>query len=394
MEGNIKKIYWIRALKWFLLAMPVIVPFFESNGLSMKNIMQLQAIFAASVVVLEIPSGYIGDLLGRKNAMTVGLFIYTIGSGVMAASFGFTDFVFGEILMGIGASLISGSDSALLYDSMLSIGQESEYSRREGQSGAMGNYAEAIAGVIGGFIAAYSIRYPWIFQTSMIAIAFIISTTLKEPKRYKKLDRGKNLENLKYVARYIFKERPILAGWIMFASFMASSTLLLAWLSQKYFDIVGVELVYYGILWGALNAIVGTSSWFAHRMVNRFSRLQLTLIIFVLLLIGFIGLAVFQSVWGIAFIGLAFIGRGFGVPIFKDFINELTDSSIRATVLSLRSFIVRILFVLFGPLIGFVIDSYSFSQAIWLAIACYFGLALISFVYLFRHKAFIKNKTA
>ena len=55
-----------------LVIIPVIVPFFESKGLSLAEVYYLQAIFAFVVVVFEVPSGYFADVFGRKNALVVG----------------------------------------------------------------------------------------------------------------------------------------------------------------------------------------------------------------------------------------------------------------------------------------------------------------------------------
>ena len=53
----------------FLVAIPIVVPYWKSHGLSMEEIFWLQAIFSIIVVALEIPSGYISDLLSRKKTL-------------------------------------------------------------------------------------------------------------------------------------------------------------------------------------------------------------------------------------------------------------------------------------------------------------------------------------
>ena len=48
----------------FLVIMPIAVPFFQSKGLSMQDVFSLQALFALVVLVTEVPSGYVADLVG------------------------------------------------------------------------------------------------------------------------------------------------------------------------------------------------------------------------------------------------------------------------------------------------------------------------------------------
>jgi hypothetical protein len=51
----------------FLVIMPVAVPFFQSKGLSMQEVFSLQALFALAVLVTEVPSGYVADLIGSRH---------------------------------------------------------------------------------------------------------------------------------------------------------------------------------------------------------------------------------------------------------------------------------------------------------------------------------------
>ncbi len=79
LQSNITKIYSITFFRMFLIIMPVIIPFYHSLNLSMKQIFELQAIFSVATVLFEIPSGYLSDLLGRKTTLILGNFL--IGTG-------------------------------------------------------------------------------------------------------------------------------------------------------------------------------------------------------------------------------------------------------------------------------------------------------------------------
>ena len=70
---------------------------------------------------------------------------------------------------------------------------------------------------------------------------------------------------------------------------------------------------------------------------------------------------------GLIVLYLFYLVRGYATPVLKDYINRITASNIRATVLSVRNFIIRLLFALTGPLLGWVKDIYSLPQALTLA---------------------------
>jgi MFS family permease len=68
---NIKKYYRFEISSMVLFATPIIVLFWQDNGLSMAQIMILQSIYSILVVVLEIPTGYIADIYGRKKSLII-----------------------------------------------------------------------------------------------------------------------------------------------------------------------------------------------------------------------------------------------------------------------------------------------------------------------------------
>lgn len=64
--------------------------------------------------------------------------------------------------------------------------------------------------------------------------------------------------------------------------------------------------------------------------------------------------------------------------MLKDYINRITASEIRATVLSVRNFIIRLLFALVGPLLGWVKDVYTLPQALLLAGGIFLVLSILA----------------
>ena len=167
---NISLLYLIKVSKWFTLVMPVIVLFYESNGLGLKDVFILKSVYSMAAVILEIPSGYLADVWGRRKCLILGCILYF--GGYLSYSFTdtFTAFLFAEILLGVGQTLVNGADSALLYDTTVEHNKEPLYLRYEGRITMIGNFAEAFAGILGGLLAVYSLRLPFFFQT---AIAFI-----------------------------------------------------------------------------------------------------------------------------------------------------------------------------------------------------------------------------
>ena len=58
MRRNLFALYLIKLSKWFSLVMPIIVLFYEEQGLGLHEVFVLKSVYSVAAVTLEIPSGY------------------------------------------------------------------------------------------------------------------------------------------------------------------------------------------------------------------------------------------------------------------------------------------------------------------------------------------------
>lgn len=357
--------------------MPIVVPFYESNDLSMKDIMILQAVYSVAIVVLEVPSGYLADVIGRRKTLIIGAVFGTLGFTTYSLSHGFYGFLMAEIILGIGQSCISGADSAMLYDSLLDRGEEKKYTRFEGRITSLGNLAEAIAGILGGLLAGISIRAPYVAQSFVAFIAFPAAITLVEPLRKTLLIKGSMLEIVK-IARFALIKDQALRRNILFSAITGTATLTMAWFAQPFFEYTLIDMAWFGILWTTLNLTVAITSYTAHHIEKKLGQRFSILLIALLIPLGFVALSRFHQPIGLIVLYLFYLVRGYATPVLKDYINRATASHIRATVLSVRNFIIRLLFALTGPLLGWVKDIYSLPQALGLAGIIFFAISILT----------------
>jgi MFS family permease len=373
---NISRLYLIKISKWFNIVMPVVVLFYQDNGMGMQEIFTLKAIYSIAIVTMEVPSGWMADVWGRKKTLIAGGILGATGFLVYSFSFGFWAFVFAEIVLGIGHACVSGADSAMLFDSLKASGKTEKYTKLEGQITSSGNFAEAIAGVIGGLLAAISLRTPFYFQFAVAAIAIPAAFTLIEPK----IHSIEHIHSLKKIIQNI-KSTLIsnhnLRISILLSSITGTATLTFAWLVQPYFLAVKLPVEMYGIFWTALNLTAGVSSVFAHRVEMFFGKTWSLYAIIFLITLGYFLSGVAISMWGMTFLFLFYLVRGIASPMLKNYINQYTESDIRATILSVRDFIIRIIFAAVGPLLGWITDNVNLKSAFLLAGGFYLISALI-----------------
>lgn len=375
----------IKASKWLMLFMPTIVLFFKDNGLNLEEIMTIQAIYSITIALIEIPSGYVADVLGRKNSMIIGTFFGFIGMFIYSFAEGFWGFLPAALSLGIGQSFVSGSDTALMYDSLATINQKDKFIKYEGRSIALGNFAEAIAFIIGGFLAEISLRTPFYYQTGIAFIGFLIAFLLIEPP-VSKLTHKNPWINIKYIIHYsLIKSKPL--KWnIIYSSVIGATTLVMAWFSQPYFVALKMEVKYFGIIGAILNLAVAITSFYSHHIEEKWNSSKMLTFFLIFLSACYLLLGNILNYWGLLVLFIFYMVRGICTPVLRDYINRFTPSEMRATVMSIRSFMIRTIFAICSPFLGYLADIYSIQIAFQVATIIFFSIGGISLIFYLRNE--------
>ena len=384
-RANLPKVYLLSSLRWMLLIMPIVVLFYQENGLSMIQIMLLQSIFSVAIILFEIPSGYFSDVIGRKTTLVIGCVLGFLGFCIYSISYNFQGFLAAEIIMGLGSSFISGTDSALIYDSLVEMGEAERYVRFEGKKIAICNFSEGVASIAGGFLATISLRTPFYFETAMNFFTILVALTLTEPDRHKfDISEGK-IKGILSIVKFSMHDHREVKWLIIYSSLVGASTLTMVWLIQPYLKIAGLPIRFFGIVWAALNFAVGIFSFNAHKFEALLGRKRTLISLIFLTAVGYFLVAAFQKLWAIGFLLIFYFVRGINSPVLKDYLNRLITSDKRATVLSVQGMIGRLIFALVGPFIGWVTDIYSLSCALAISGTTFFVFGLVALVFLRLH---------
>lgn len=375
-RGNIVRLYIIKVAKWFMLTMPIIMLFYNDMGLTNEQAFRLKAIYSISIVIFEVPSGYLADILGRKVTLILGAILGTAGFAFYAFGAGFWMFVAAEITLGIGQSFVSGADSAMLFDSLKAEGRSEKYLRYEGINYSVGNFSEAIAGLAGGALAEISLHLPFYFQTGIAFIAIPAALTLVEPPVATQRKRAGFLDILQ-VVHYALVKNNRLRWNLIYSSIMGACTLTMAWVYQLRLHEFGFTEVWIGGTATALNVLVGMVTLSSARLEGKMGKKLTVIITSFLITGGFVagGLSNNAALF-LLVLGIFYMARGVATPVLKDYINQITPSEIRATVLSVRSLLIRAVFAVIAPLFGWLSDALSLSQALLIVGLVFMALSM------------------
>ncbi|RED13950.1 MFS transporter [Pontivivens insulae] len=159
---------------WFL--------YFQQE-LSGAEAILLYAVYDVATTVLEVPSGYMSDRIGRRLTLILSV---VSGFGAMlliATGDSFLAFAMGQILLGASMALMSGTDTSLLYESLRSLGREADTEVQELRAWRFGFAALALSAVTGGALAQFGGSIPFIATALAFAAILPVCWTFQEPGR-------------------------------------------------------------------------------------------------------------------------------------------------------------------------------------------------------------------
>ncbi len=381
LRRNVPLLYAFSFLQMTLFPMAVITLFWKDHiGLSLSQILLLQSIFAVAMVVMEYPSGYISDRIGYRTSLTAASVLGILGWGVYTVASSFRDVFIAEVLLGISTSFISGTDSALLYESIKGTDEELDYSRFEGRSTGFGQTGEAVGALFAGVIYSRYPLLPFILQVVVWALALFITRGLTEPQRER--HQVSHLKEALASARYVFIENRRLLTTILLSIVLGISSFYPVWLIQPYMRAAGVPIASFGPIWAGANLVVAIFALLSHRVRELFRDRGMVLLLVVLVWGGYLGLGFSTSVWGFLFYYLLTAMRGIRGPFLLHVAQAEIPSANRAGMLSLQSLCFRLLFAITGPLVGRYADAHGVGKTFQLLFVA-FLLVLPPLVYLF-----------
>ena len=378
-RNNIVKIYVLGFFMAFMVVMPVFVPLLQGFDLSMSQILQTQAIFALTIALCEVPSGYIADIWGRKNALVLGTALNAVGFVWMFYSDSFVDFVIYETILGVGMSMASGADLALLYDSEAYLkdsdaDHSSEPSKSISRLVSIEAGAAAVAGLLTGLLMIWSLELVVLVQAVTGLLPLFLALSLVEPPR--PFFASEHGNNAKKIVELLIFGKPVVLWTAIAIVLFGLMSLYAFWVYQKYWQAQGIPLIYFGYIWAGYGIAVSLSARWSIYLEQRLGARQLLILTAALPVIGFTGMAFFAGWVGILF-GIAIqVSRGLSLSIFYEALNRRVPGEFRATVNSLVSLGTRGSFIITGPILGIAVDRLGVDSTLAVLAAVFAPLAI------------------
>ena len=338
-------LYLITALKNTLFILPVVMMYYGYKGVGQGDFYLIQGLCYLMVFVLEIPTGYIGDVFSRKNTLIFGTIAWIIGYACWLFGVGFWWILAGELTFALAISLVSGTIDAYLYDLLKKRNKEHQFHKKMAKKETYGNVGLLLATLSGALVYNYigadeTVELSIIMLAVALGILFIMPD-VPESKRKIAKDKSK-FQDIMEISKSAVKNKEI--KWLMlFSAIYGSLTLILMWGLQSVMIERHIPVVLFGVVVG-INAFCRTVwSAVAGKALEKYGLNKIIIFLIIVIFTASSGAA--SAVWVphfVVYVCLALMILGSGSiqlvrVVVSTLINHRIQSDERATVISVKS---------------------------------------------------------
>jgi MFS family permease len=350
---NISRLYLITALTnlWFFTGSWL---YFYRLYMSDRQIGILDGLVFGIGLLAEIPSGALADMLGRKRQLLSGLLLMSGGFLLQGFAEAYWHILAGMALFTVGMAFVSGSDDALVYDSLDAERKSNLWEKVIARKFQIMHFVTIISILLGGLLYVLQFRLPFILAGVGALVAFFVASTFKEVPA----ENEQNPSIKSYVRQNVEGMQYLFRRHMWLYAFMA-----LVVLGVGYAFDVGVIKPFlldtFGFKANAQAVINAVAAGIAILALTQLTRLRKTfgekrglIALALLMAIGFLASSYPIAGFGLLTFLVIFIANSLAEPWFNDVVQHEVPSSHRATALSTLALIQKLPYVILSPIAG------------------------------------------
>jgi MFS family permease len=334
-------------------------------------------------LLLEVPSGAIADLFGKKKTILFAMFIGAIGTSLVAFANSFLAIFVGWMLAQVCFAFYSGAGEALAYDSLVDLKREKEYDKVISKSQGVLLFGLAASVFLGGLLYNVNFRLPHVLWALSYVPAFFAALFLVEPKTdTEKFSLNKYFEKIATGVKELFQ--PGLRKYFLLFLLLLGIYFMYDWSFIR--PTMATNFGFFATEQGVIIPVLYILSALLLRMIPRLRKcLSETsgLVIFSLLMaVGFMISSFPIGVFGIIAMILIEISGSLSYPWISVIVNERTSSGSRATTISTIALISKIPYVALAIFAGNLVQQgkmNDFAMGIGISLICVIFLSLTLF---------------
>ncbi len=364
---------------------PVFTILFLDFGLSLEQFALLNAAWAVTIVLFEVPSGALADVIGRRNLLVFASLAMVFEMGLICIvprsniSVLFYVFLLNRILSGIAEAAASGADEALAYDSLVNEGDRQQWGTVLEKEMRYKSIAFIVAMSIGAAVYDPSfmnrvldllgvnivlsqditIRFPLYLTFGVSLLALLSTLKMKETNiidtsicvDFKTCEQSVGSAfKLAFKAGKWVLETPAALVIIFSAMVFDHIIRMIVTFNSQYLRLIDIPEVFFGLITAGFSVIGIFIPRIAKQMAETNTPQKNLAVTAFAAVIAMFGMAMFLPFWGLVPVLILF-GSFALVRFFTSYyLNDVTESNQRATVLSLKGLVLNAAYGLIGIL--------------------------------------------
>lgn len=379
-------------LQWFSLTIGIWALYWR-HYLTFTQMGTVQAIGLLVSLLLELPSGALADLVGRKATVIISRLTGIIGAVMFVYADNFWMFTLAVIFYQSSWAFESGALSALLYDSLKENGREKKlYQKTEADTFFWCTLGMALSSVVGGWLYKFNPIWPYVGQVAVCVGALAGSLFFEEPKIDTEKFTLKNYLKQNYEGTmHIFRNGLIrqISFFSILISFVGYAGLW--YLYEPRLAAGGFGGYTLGLLVAGTYLIRAVGIKLIPFAGKKLRDDQIPVFLTLIQMIGSACSFMENRTGAIISPYVRKFADGFRVPILARLQNDQIQSQYRATALSAISLFTNILISIAGPFIGMANDAVGVPKT--LGSFFFIGLVMVLPVAIILSRSISRNQT-
>ncbi|WP_231184416.1 MFS transporter [Haladaptatus sp. DYF46] len=376
----IYKYYCYQATVSFGFFSPIFTLFLLYRNLDYTQIALLSTLYTTLTIVGEIPTGYVGDRIGRRDSLVISSVCMTLSILGFVVARSFLALAVLYVLWTLALVFRSGSDDAWLYDHLRAELDADEFARVRGRGMAVNRAVTVVTVLGGGVLYELDPRLPFLASGVLNGAGVVVLSTLPRNRGYGDADSDDVLSpsDAVGVIRRHLSVPPLRSFVVYVALFFAAVGVVESYVQPIATGPLGIPVELMGPLYAGFTLVSAGVSYYAGAIEETVGLRTTTLLVPVLLCVSFV-LPVFAPLLALPMFVARTGSNTLLRPLVNQYINDHSESVGRATILSAASMAYAALRLPLTLVGGFAADAYSpLVTVAAVGVVVLVGLALVA----------------
>jgi MFS family permease len=359
-----------------LLWVPIFYSYQKQLGMSDGQIFGIQSIYYIAFCLLEIPTGMLADRFDYRTSMVGGASVLVVANLVPVFMGSYSGFLIHFLLIALARSLISGAQSAYLYEYLHAHGAGEHYMKVEGVGRSYSLIGKIVFWPVIGLLMQWSMPSPYWLTAVNAGIAVVLALRLPPIPGWEAKEQGKTATMLAGIGgafATLRKSRWLLLLMVQGIAMFSLDRICQVNLFQPILESKHLPVSAFGGVLAAMTIFEALGAARPHRLRRAIgpAAAVFLLTIVMALCLGFIAMS--GAVVAVLLLCVFAAATGISFPVQKQLLNDaIPDSRYRATLLSIESIIDRAVCAVVAVALGDYLSDGRLNEFLMLSaiVAC------------------------